>query len=272
MKKRYATMLTLAGSDSGGGAGIQADLKTASALGVYGASAITSLTAQNTLGVSGIHLVPADFVRAQAEAVLDDIGVGAVKIGMLPTPEIVDAVAELIEKYDIQHVVLDPVMIATSGDALISREAIRRIVDRLIPLVEVVTPNIPEAECITGLSIGEATGDDYRRLARAFFARGARAVLLKSGHLAAERAEDILFMGDTGAEFHYPYTKTPTPNTHGTGCTLSSAIASLLALGAPLAEAVGAAEEYVHRAVAAGAAYTLGRGHGPVHHFWRWWE
>jgi len=272
MKKRYPTMLTIAGSDSGGGAGIQADLKTASALGVYGASVITSLTAQNTLGVSDIHLVPADFVRAQAEAVLDDIGACAVKIGMLPTPQIVDAVADLIEKYRIQHVVLDPVMIATSGDALISEKAARRIVEKLIPLVEVITPNIPEAESITGLSIGKATGDDYRRLADTFFARGARAVLIKSGHLAADTTEDILFVSDTSSEFHYPYTKTPTTNTHGTGCTLSSAIASHLALGLPLPESVGAAEEYVHHAVAAGAAYTLGRGHGPVHHFWKWWE
>jgi hydroxymethylpyrimidine/phosphomethylpyrimidine kinase len=271
MKKRYKTMLTIAGSDSGGGAGIQADLKTASATGVYGASVITSLTAQNTLGVRGIHAVPADFVRAQAEAVLDDIGADAVKLGMLPTPEIVETVARVIEKYRIEHVVLDPVMIATSGDALISEEAVEKIVTRLLPLVQVTTPNIPEAEFITGISLGVARDNDFRRLARGFFDRGARAVLLKSGHLEAAQAEDILFDGTADGEFRYPYLKVNTPNTHGTGCTLSAAIASFLALGFALPEAVGRAEDYVHAAVAAGADYALGSGHGPVHHFWPWW-
>jgi hydroxymethylpyrimidine/phosphomethylpyrimidine kinase len=269
---KYKTMLTIAGSDSGGGAGVQADLKTASALGVYGASVITSLTAQNTLGVNGIHIVPAGFVRAQAEAVLDDIGADAVKLGMLPTPEIVETVAELIEKYEIQNVVLDPVIIATSGNRLISEEAVERIVARLLPLVRVVTPNIPEAEFITGLSLGDARDGDFRRLAQGFFDRHARAVLLKTGHQEIEEAEDRLFDGPAGGEFRYPYQKVDTRNTHGTGCTLSSAIASHLALGFAPAEAVGRAEDYIHRAVAAGAQYALGRGHGPVHHFWEWWK
>ena len=160
----------------------------------------------------------------------------------------------------------------TSGHRLISEEAVERIVVRLLPLVRVVTPNIPEAEFITGLSVGAAGDDDFRRLAQGFFDRGAGAVLLKSGHLAVARAEDRLFDGSVSGEFRYPYTKTDTPNTHGTGCTLASAIASFLALGFELPEAVGKAEDYIHRAVAAGAEYELGRGHGPVHHFWQVWE
>lgn len=268
--KKYKTMLTIAGSDSGGGAGIQADIKTASALGVYSTSVITSLTAQNTLEVRDIHIVPTDFVRAQAEAVLDDIGADAVKLGMLPTAEIVDAVVDLIGKYKLQHVVLDPVMIATSGDTLISREAIGRIVDRLLPLVEVITPNLPEAEFITGLKLGDSIPENYTRLAKAFFEQRTRAVLLKSGHVDADETADRLFMQSAENQHIYPYKKVDTPNTHGTGCTLSSAIASHLALGLSLPEAVERAENYVHSAVAAGAGCRLGRGHGPVDHFFAW--
>lgn len=270
--KQYKTMLTIAGSDSGGGAGIQADIKAASANGVFGMSVITSLTAQNTKGVTGIHVVPADFVRMQAEAVLNDIGADAVKLGMLPTPEIVEVVAELIEKYRIGNVVLDPVMIATSGDRLISEEAVEKIINTLLPLVRVVTPNIPEAEFITGLSLGNATPEEYRRLAQNFFDKGSRAVLIKSGHREAEEVEDLLFDGSVENVHKYPYRKVDTPNTHGTGCTLSSAIASYLASGYELPDAVGKAEDYIHGAVAAGARYGLGKGHGPVHHFFKWWE
>ena len=265
-------MLTIAGSDSGGGAGIQADIKAASANGVYGMSVITSLTAQNTRGVTGIHVVPAEFVRAQSEAVLDDIGADAVKLGMLPTSEIVDVVAELIEKYRIENVVLDPVMIATSGDRLISEEAIEKIISTLLPLVRVVTPNIPEAEFITGLPIGEARDVDYKKIAADFFDKNTKAVLIKSGHLDAVEVNDRLFDGTIENETRYPYTKVDTPNTHGTGCTLSSAIASYLALGFDLPEAVRKAEDYIHPAVAAGAVYGLGNGHGPVHHFYDWWK
>ncbi|MDR0955085.1 MAG: bifunctional hydroxymethylpyrimidine kinase/phosphomethylpyrimidine kinase [Rikenellaceae bacterium] len=265
---RYKTMLTIAGSDSGGGAGIQADIKTASACGVFATSVITSLTAQNTQGVKGIHVVPAPFVEMQAEAVLDDIGADAIKLGMLPSPEIVEVVARLIEKYRIENVVLDPVMIATSGDRLISQQVIEAIITRLLPLVRVVTPNIPEAEFITGVSLGAAEAADYQRFAQAFFDRQTRAVLLKSGHREAAEVEDRLFDGTIEKSFGYPYVKTLTRNTHGTGCTLSSAIASFLALGDDLPQAVGRAEDYIHAAVAAGAEYTLGKGHGPVHHFW----
>ena len=265
-------MLTIAGSDSGGGAGIQADIKTASALGVFGMSVITSVTAQNTCGVNGVHIVPAEFVRAQAEAVLSDIGADAVKLGMLPTPETVDVVAGIIRKYRIENVVLDPVMIATSGDRLISEEAIERIVATLLPLARVVTPNIPEAEFITGLKPGDANATGFQEIARKFFDKNAKAVLIKSGHLEAESVEDCLFDGTVDAQYAYPYRKVDTPNTHGTGCTLSSAIASFLALGAELPDAVGRAEDYIHQAVAAGANRQLGKGHGPVHHFFECWK
>ena len=265
-------MLTIAGSDSGGGAGIQADIKTASANGVFGMSVITSVTAQNTKGVSGVHIVPAEFVREQAEMVLSDIAVDAVKLGMLPTPEIVDVVAEMIRKYKITNVVLDPVMIATSGDRLISEEAVERIMTELLPMVRVITPNIPEAEFITGLKLGAAKTSDYQRIAQGFFDQKAKSVLIKSGHLQAENVKDCLFDGTTDCLYKYPYKKIGTLNTHGTGCTLSSAIASYLALGFDLPEAVGKAEGYIHGAVAAGADYQLGAGHGPVHHFFKSWE
>ena len=271
-KNKYKTFLTIAGSDSGGGAGIQADIKTAAANGVFGMSVITSVTAQNTQGVSGVHIIPAEFVRAQIEMVLSDIGADAIKLGMLPTPEIVEVVAEMIRKYEIENVVLDPVMIATSGDRLISEEAVGKIITTLLPLVRVTTPNIPEVEFITGLKIGDALASDYERLAQIFFDKNAKAVLIKSGHLEAENVEDWLFDGSVRATYKYPYQKVRTPNTHGTGCTLSSAIASFLALGLDLPDAVGKAEDYIHQAVAAGAEYRLGKGHGPVHHFFKFWE
>ncbi|MCD8184958.1 MAG: bifunctional hydroxymethylpyrimidine kinase/phosphomethylpyrimidine kinase [Rikenellaceae bacterium] len=270
--KAYKTMLTIAGSDSGGGAGIQADLKTASALGVFGMSVITSLTAQNTRGVDGIHVVPADFVRKQAEAVLDDIGVDAVKLGMLPTPEIVEVVCGLIQKYRLPNVVLDPVMIATSGDPLITEKAIDQIIEQLLPLVRVITPNIPEAKFITGIKFGDVNPKDYERIAQAFFQLEAQAVLVKSGHLDSPDVRDVLYDGTPSQVYEYPYRKIDTPNTHGTGCTLSSAIASCLAWGMHLPEAVEKAEDYIHRAVEAGSAYRLGGGHGPVHHFFEWWS
>lgn len=265
--KRYHTVLTIAGSDSGGGAGIQADIKTASACGCFGMSVITALTAQNTLGVTGIHIPPAEFVRMQAEAVLSDIGADAVKLGMLPTPEIIDVVAELIEKYEIENVVLDPVMIATSGDRLISEEAVYKIITRLLPLVKLVTPNIPETEFITGVKWGDEPSGFYLAAAREFFKKGTRAVLIKSGHVPEENVTDYLFDGSEENVFGYPYEKIDTPNTHGTGCTLSSAIASFLARGYELPEAIGYAEDYIHQAVLSGAQYRIGKGHGSVDHF-----
>ncbi len=266
--KHYARFLTIAGSDSGGGAGIQADIKTASALGCYAASAITSVTVQNTLGVSAVHVLPVEVVSGQVEAVLSDIGADAVKLGMIPTPEIAETVAALLKKYRVVNVVLDPVMVATSGDRLISEAAVDAIVERLFPLAALVTPNVPELAFLTGRSI--AAEADFRPAAKALQSRGARAVLAKAGHLSGTEVSDLLF--DGAAEYAYPYTKIDTKNTHGTGCTLSSAIAAGLARGLALPEAVRQAEEYIHGAIAAGADYRLGDGHGPVHHFFEWWK
>ncbi|MDR2936770.1 MAG: bifunctional hydroxymethylpyrimidine kinase/phosphomethylpyrimidine kinase, partial [Rikenellaceae bacterium] len=244
--KHYARFLTIAGSDSGGGAGIQADIKTASALGCYAASAITSVTTQNTLGVSAVHVLPVEVVAGQVEAVLSDIGADAVKLGMVPTPEIAEAVAVLLKKYHVRNVVLDPVMVATSGDRLISESAVGAIVEKLFPLATLITPNVPELAFLAGRKI--AGSADFRPAVEALRGRGAHAVLAKAGHLPDDEVSDRLFEGSS--EHAYPYLKVHTENTHGTGCTLSSAIAAFLARGFSLPEAVGRAEDYIHGAIA----------------------
>ncbi len=265
--KTYRRFLTIAGSDSGGCAGIQADIKAASALGCYAASAITSLTVQNTMGVRAVHVPPAEVVAGQADAVLSDIGADAVKLGMLPTGEIVDAVADVLERYGVRNIVLDPVMVATSGDRLIPEDAAGAILRRLVPMALLVTPNIPEAEFMTGERI--ASEADFGRVAARFRALGARNLLLKAGHLTGQATlTDMLFTED-GRVYPYEYEYIDTPNTHGTGCTLSSAVAAGLAHGYELPEAVARAEEYLHKALMCGAEYALGSGHGPLHHFYR---
>ena len=263
--KEFKKVLSIAGSDSGGGAGIQADLKTVSACGCYGMTAITAVTVQNTRGVSDVHIVPARTVGAQIEAVLDDIGADAVKLGMLPTEACIEEVARLIGKYRIGQVVADPVMVATSGDRLIDEAAARAILRLIFPLAALVTPNIPEAEFITGMKI--ASEADFPEAAARIRSLGARAVLLKAGHLSGPRLCEYLFTDDGCTT--YRYERIDTPNTHGTGCTLSSAIASFLALGHALPEAVRRAEDYVHGAILGGREYRIGHGHGPVHHFHR---
>ena len=265
--KTYRRVLTIAGSDSGGGAGIQADMKTISACGCYAATAITAITAQNTQGVTAIETLPAEIVARQIEAVITDIGVDAVKIGMLPSRHIIEAVTRLITRYDLSNVVLDPVMVATSGDRLIPADAATALVTELMPHCTVITPNIPEAEHITGLSI--RTKREIDAAATSLRDLGAPNILIKTGHLDAQRLTDYLFADQT---YRYTFDRLSTPNTHGTGCTLSSAIASFLALGHPLPEAVSKAEEYLHKAIRAGAEYTIGNGHGPVHHFYRYWD
>lgn len=261
--RRYARVLSIAGSDSGGGAGIQADLKTFSALGCYGMTAITAITAQNTCGVTGIHGIPPEMLRAQINAVVQDIGVDAVKIGMLHAPEVVRVVADAIRTYQLPHVVLDPVMVATSGDRLIAEETVGVLVRELFPLAEVVTPNLDEAGWLLGRPIGavdqlEAAAQDLRAL-------GAPAALLKGGHLPGEWVEDVLALPD-GSVHRLASTRIATRNGHGTGCTLSSAIAAHLALGLGLQQAVEAARGYILGAIAAGADVTTGRGHGPLNH------
>lgn len=253
-------MLTIAGSDSGGGAGIQADIKTISACWCYACSAITCVTAQNTVGVQAIEPLSVDIIRAQIDSVLSDIGVDAIKIGMLGSPEIACAIAAKLRNIDVP-IVLDPVLVATSGDVLTKKETIEVIVNELIPLATVVTPNLEEARVLTGY--------DDERAWQFFREKGAKALLLKGGHGTEDELSDILFTFEKNYEYrnHRIHTK----NTHGTGCSLSSAIASYLARGAEIHEAVEFAVEYVHRAIAAGADYELGGGHGAVNHFYRFW-
>ncbi len=261
--QRYARVLSIAGSDSGGGAGIQADLKTFSALGCYGMTAITAITAQNTQGVRAIHGVPPDILRAQIEAVVEDIGVDAVKIGMLHAPEVVRVVADAIRRYRLPQVVLDPVMVATSGDRLIAAETVDVLVRELFPLAQVATPNLDEAALLLGRPI--AGIDALDAAAQALRALGAPAALLKGGHLPGDEVVDVLALPD-GSLMPLRSARIATPNGHGTGCTLSSAIAAHLALGHTLPSAVAQARAYILGAIQAGAAVRTGQGHGPLNH------
>ncbi len=263
-----AIALTIAGSDSGGGAGIQADLKTFSALGVYGCSVITALTAQNTRAVTGIFAVDADFVAAQIDAVFEDIAVDAVKIGMLDRPEVIARVAARLRHWRPRWIVLDPVMVAKSGDRLLREEAVASLREELLPLADLITPNLPEAAVL----LGEEPIRERRRMgniAARLQGLGARNVLLKGGHLQEETSPDLLLHG--GEHYWLEAPRIATRNTHGTGCTLSSAIAALLARGRPLPQAVTEAKEYLTRAIAAADRLRVGRGNGPVHHFFAFW-
>ncbi|RZJ56383.1 MAG: bifunctional hydroxymethylpyrimidine kinase/phosphomethylpyrimidine kinase [Acidovorax sp.] len=261
--RRYARVLSIAGSDSGGGAGIQADLKTFSALGCYGMTAITAITAQNTCGVTGIHGIPPEMLKAQIDAVVQDIGVDAVKIGMLHSPEVVRVVADAIRTYQLPHVVLDPVMVATSGDRLIAQETVAVLVQELFPLAEVITPNLDEAGWLLGRTIEGV--DALQGAVDDLLALGAPAALLKGGHLPGDWVVDLLGMRG-GVAQRLESARIPTHNGHGTGCTLSSAIAAHLALGLPLQQAVERARSYILGAIAAGADVHTGRGHGPLNH------
>ena len=252
-------VLTIAGSDSGGGAGIQADLKTITVLGGFGMSVVTALTAQNTLGVHGIHDVPPEFVAAQFDAVATDMGIDAAKTGMLATSEVIRVVAEKIRRYRIAKLVVDPVMVAKGGMSLIREEAKATLIAELIPLAYVLTPNIPEAEVLAG--IGIATLDDMKVAARIIREMGARHVVVKGGHLAGD-AVDLLYNGEHFREFRAP--RIATADTHGTGCTYSAAIATGLAFGKEVAEAVTDAKRYITEAVR--HAWRLGGGHGPTNH------
>ncbi len=253
------TAMTVAGSDSGGGAGIQADLKTFAAIGVHGTSAITALTAQNTLGVSGIFDLPPSFVEAQFDAIAGDIGIDAMKTGMLFNAPIIEAVVKKIREYGVSRVVVDPVMVATSGDLLLREDAVDAVKTQLLPLALVVTPNRQEAEVLAGLSIH--TDEDVEEVCRRIHRLGASYVLVKGGHASGD-AVDWLYDGKR--VIHYSSSRIDTTNTHGTGCTLSAAIAAYLALGRDVAEAVSGAKEYITAAIR--HAYPLGKGHGPVNH------
>ena len=268
-----AIAVTIAGSDSGGGAGIQADLKTFAALGVYGASVITALTAQNTQGVAAIHDVPADFIAAQIDAVFSDLEIAAVKIGMLPQAAAIEAVAKGLERHRAKNIVLDPVMVASSGDSLLAREAVDALRTLLIPRALIVTPNLPEAAALTGASPARNEAE-MEIQAREILALGARHVLIKGGHGQGDDSVDLL-IGE-GEVIRLSAKRIATKNTHGTGCTLSSAIAAGLAKGLGLTAAAQAAKTYVTATIAHADELKIGRnpelGHGPLHHFYAQWR
>lgn len=262
--------LTIAGSDSGGGAGIQADLKTFAALGIYGVSVIAALTAQNTKGVTAIYDVPPEFVVAQIDAVFDDFEIGAVKIGMLSNAAAIDAVARALDRHRAKNIVLDPVMIASSGDRLLAPEAIESLRRLLIPRALVTTPNLPESAALLDVAPARAE-HEVEEQARALQSLGTQAVLIKGGH--GDGAESIDLLLDISGEItRLAAPRVETKNTHGTGCTLSSAIAAGLVRGLDLAAAARAAKEYVTAAIAAADALRIGHGHGPLHHFHAVWR
>ncbi len=261
--KTYPVVLTIAGSDSSGGAGIQADLKTMSAIGVFGTSAITAITAQNTCEVRAIQGINPDIVRQQIKAVLDDLPCHTVKLGMLYARPTIEAIADCLAHYPLDHIVLDPVMVSTSGCRLIEEEAIEAVKSRLLPRATLVTPNIPEAEILSGLPVTNER--EMELAARRLFQIGCRAVLIKGGHLEGAESCDLLFTPQADP-VRYTSPRIATRNTHGTGCTFSSAIASYLALGHDLPDAVAAAKTYLTRALEAGADVTIGHGHGAVNH------
>ncbi|MCG8686987.1 MAG: bifunctional hydroxymethylpyrimidine kinase/phosphomethylpyrimidine kinase [Desulfobacterales bacterium] len=266
----YFRALTIAGSDSGGGAGIQADLKTFSALGVFGMSAITALTAQNTRVVTGIFPAPPEFIGEQIDAVMEDIGTDAVKVGMLHSPEVIETVASKLERWNCPNVVVDPVMISKSGDKLLRDDAVTALKERLLPLATVITPNLPEASVLLGRNI--ETAQDMPKAAKDLAQLGAANVLVKGGHLTGQTSHDLLYEKALDNMHEFEGKRVDTPNSHGTGCTLSSAIAAGLAKGCDLVQAVSQAKRYIEEALKAGSDYTVGKGHGPVHHFYDFWK
>ena len=260
----YVKVLTIAGSDSSGGAGVQADIKTMSSLGIYAASAITAVTVQNTKGVTAVHTIPPDIIEGQIRSVMCDLQPSHVKIGMLADTQSMKAVANALEDYEGTTVVLDPVMVATSGDRLMEDDALQCLRKMLLPASFMLTPNIPEAEALAGMTIREA--DDIDKAAAKISEYGTKWILVKGGHIEGETKEDRLYCEGKLLKTYCSNT-VDTPNTHGTGCTLSSAIAALLASGESVEQAVGKAKQYVSRAIQAGAGISTGQGHGPVNHF-----
>ncbi len=265
----YRSVATIAGSDPSGGAGIQADIKTISALGCYASSAITAVVNENTQGVYGMEVLKADFVRGQIESIFSDITIDAVKIGMLVNREISLAVKETLHKYNITNIVFDPVMVATSGDSLSAENIAEVFMQEIIPIARVVTPNIPEAEKLTGMKIENT---DQMKEAAKKISQGRTCVMLKGGHLEEDILTDIFYDPQADQMLELPFAKVKTNNTHGTGCTLSSAIAAYLARGEKMLTAVVKAKEYINGAITRGAEYTIGRGKGPVFHFYNLWD
>lgn len=265
---KIAVALTIAGSDSGGGAGIQADLKTFSALGVYGASVITAVTAQNTCAVNAVHEIPANIVGNQINTVLSDIAVGAIKIGMLFSSDIIIETAECLKMTNIP-IILDPVMIAKSGDELLQASAVKSLIEHLVPLCELLTPNLPEAAMLLGATTAKNTQEMHEQ-AKALLDLGPKTVLLKGGHGNGDICNDIL-LGQDGQFIQLSAKRQATKNTHGTGCTYSAAITAMLTRGNDLATSVGHAHIYLQNAIKAADQLEIGQGHGPVHHFYYLW-
>lgn len=265
--------LTIAGSDPSGGAGVQADLKTFSALGVFGTSAITALVDENTMGVYGIHTVPVDFVKGQIHSVLSDVGANAVKVGMLHDSELILAVLDSLKQFPaVRNIVVDPVMVATSRDPLLMEEAVATLRDTLIPYARIITPNIPEASLLLGENITHQDQLEEAAIQLSKLYEGNRvSVMLKAGHLDNNQLTDIFYNAENDTVTYLAAEKIDTVNTHGTGCTLSSAIAAWLAKGADLDDAVIKGKEYLNEALKKGANLKIGKGHGPVHHFYSWW-
>ncbi|WP_072822850.1 bifunctional hydroxymethylpyrimidine kinase/phosphomethylpyrimidine kinase [Modicisalibacter ilicicola] len=261
-------VLTIAGSDPSGGAGIQADLKTFSALGAYGTSVITALTAQNTRGVSAVHAVPPDFIAAQLDALLDDVDVAAAKIGMVASREVALVIREALEKRRPRWIVLDPVMVAKSGDVLVDEAGIRAVREELVPLADLITPNLPEAAVLLDGPAAE-TPTAMEALVPGLLGLGTHHVLIKGGHLRGEHCHDLLASSEERQWIEGK--RVATDNLHGTGCTLSSAITAYLARGRSLNEAVRQAKAWLGQALHASERLSVGRGHGPVHHFHAWW-
>lgn len=268
--KTYYRALTIAGSDSGGGAGIQADLKTFSALGCFGMSAVTALTAQNTRVVTDIFPVPPEFIGRQIDAVMEDIGADAVKIGMLHSPEVIEMVAQKLEQWHCKNIVLDPVMVSKSGDNLLRKDAVDALRTILIPKATIITPNLPEAGVLLNRPVVSVSDmeDAVKRLADL----GCANILLKGGHLDDTSSVDLFFRKETDTLTRYPCQRIDTPNSHGTGCTLSSAVCAGLARGFDIETSVKNAKLYITGALEAGSPYRTGRGHGPVQHFYQFWK
>lgn len=269
--KTYPRVLAIAGSDSGGGAGIQADIKAISATGSYAASAITAITIQNTMGVEDVYPMPHDIVSRQIECVINDIGVDAIKIGMLQSSDVIRGIRKSLERCELpdapgHNIVLDPVMVSTSGHRLIEESAIETLTKTLIPAARIITPNIPEAEVLSGMKI--ESNNDMTFIAKYLAKKWEVSVLLKAGHMSDRKVNDILYDNENDEMLFLPSKRINTPNTHGTGCTLSSALASYLAQGMSLDDAVRAAKKYIVKAIESGAHYKIGHGHGPVNHFW----
>ena len=268
--KEYKRVLSIAGTDPSGGAGIQADMKAFSACGCYATTAITAVVDQNTKGVKAVHPIPVEFVQGQIDSVLEDVGADAIKIGMLHSSDLILGIRDTLQKYDIKNIVLDPVMVATSGDTLLQEEAVETLKSELIPMCRVLTPNLPEAEILLGEKINGQ--EDFPTYAKKLAKQFSVSVLLKAGHLTGDDLIDIFYNIESDEIVELPSKRVYTKNTHGTGCSFSSAIAAYLAHDLPMNEAVSKAKEYMIEAIVAGSSYKIGKGHGPIHHFYNFWE